>query len=68
MARKRRRKSNRWIQKVHLKKGALHKQLGVPEGESISLSLLNAAIKKGGLLAKRAQFALNMRKIRRKKK
>jgi hypothetical protein len=63
-------KRKKWIQralKKH-KKGALHKQLGIPEGETIPLQRLKSAAKAPGLLGKRARLALNLRKIRRKKK
>ncbi|VVB55253.1 Uncharacterised protein [uncultured archaeon] len=64
MARKRSKK--RWIQRaLHKhKKGALHRQLGIPEGETIPISLLRDASKEPGLLGQRARFALNVRKIR----
>jgi hypothetical protein len=56
----------RWIQRAlrKHKKGALHRQLGVPEGEVIPLSLLRDAAKAPGLLGQRARFALNLRKVR----
>ena len=41
---------DKWIQDTHMKKGALHKKLGVPEGEKIPKSKLNS-IKKD-LMAK----------------
>ena len=34
----------KWIQKIHLKKGALHRQLGIPEDKQIPISLLNKII------------------------
>jgi len=34
----------KWIQKIHLKKGVLHKQLGISKDEKIPLSLLNKII------------------------
>ena len=34
----------KWIQKLHLKKGVLHRQLGIPQGQKIPLSLLNKII------------------------
>lgn len=34
----------KWIQKIHLKKGALHKELGISEDEKIPISLLNKII------------------------
>lgn len=45
---------------LHLKKGALHKELGVPEGETISHKKLEkAADSSNETLRKRAQFAIN---------
>jgi hypothetical protein len=38
-------KTNKWIQKVGLKKGALSKQLGVPQSENIPMTLLNKIVK-----------------------
>lgn len=57
----------KWIQKVAKSiekkgtKGALHRSLGIPQGEKIPLSKLKAAASKGGKLGKMAQFALNVR-------
>jgi hypothetical protein len=64
-----RRRSKRWIQRaLHKhKKGALHRQLGIPEGEIIPLSLLRDAAKAPGLLGQRARFAINVRKFRKKR-
>jgi hypothetical protein len=56
-------KRKRWIQKAHLKEGALHKQLHIKAGRKIPVARLRAAVKKGGKLGKRAQFALNARKF-----
>ena len=33
---------DKWIQKTDMKKGALHKKLGVPEGEKLSQSKLKS--------------------------
>jgi len=38
----------RWIQKTKIKKGALHKQLGVPEERKIPITLLNKIISAEG--------------------
>ena len=47
----------------HLKKGALHKQMGVPKGEKIPVSDLKSEEKDAGPKEKkRIQFALNARK------
>lgn len=63
---RRKRSKNRWIQRaLHKhKKGALHRQLGIPEGEVIPLPLLRDAAKAPGLLGQRARFAINVRKFR----
>lgn len=54
----------KFIQKAIKKPGALHKQLGVPEGETIPKSKLRAAAKKGNTkLAKRARLALTLEKM-----
>ncbi len=37
--------SEKWIQKAHIKKGALHRELGVPEGKKIPAKKLNKAAK-----------------------
>ena len=34
----------KWIQKLHLKKGVLHRQLGISQGQKIPSSLLNKII------------------------
>ncbi len=46
-----------WIKGAIKKPGALHKELGVPAGKKIPAKKINAAAKKGGLLAKRANLA-----------
>jgi hypothetical protein len=51
----------KWIQKAIKHKGALHKQLGVPEGEKIPAKKLAAAAEKGGKLGKRARLAQTLR-------
>ena len=35
--------AKKWIQKMHMKKGALHKELGVPEGKKIPAKKLEKA-------------------------
>ncbi|MBU2615962.1 MAG: hypothetical protein KKC19_02565 [Nanoarchaeota archaeon] len=34
----------KWIQKIHLKRGVLHTQLGIPQDKKIPISLLNKII------------------------
>lgn len=43
--------------------GALHKQLGVPEGENIPAGKLNAAAKKGGKIGQRARLAKTLKTL-----
>lgn len=47
----------KWIQKAIKKPGALHKELGVPQGKKIPAKKLAAAAKKGGKEGKRARLA-----------
>lgn len=55
--------AEKWIQKAIKKPGSLRKALGVKEGETIPLSKLQAAAKKGGKLGRRARLALTLRKL-----
>lgn len=52
-----------WIKGAIKKPGALHKQLGVPEGKKIPESKLKAAAKAGGVEAKRANLAMTLKKM-----
>jgi hypothetical protein len=53
---------NKWMQKVHPEKGALHRELGIPEGQKIPTSTLEKdAHSSNKLLAKRANLALRYR-------
>lgn len=56
--------AKKWIQKAIKKKGALSKQLGVPEEENIPSKMLRGAAKKKGKLGKRARLALTLRKFK----
>lgn len=56
--------AKKWIQKAIKKKGALSKQLGVPEEENIPGKMLRGAAKKKGKLGKRARLALTLRKFK----
>lgn len=47
--------------KMVLKKGALHRQLGIPQKDKIPASTLAAAASKGGKLGARARLAENMK-------
>ena len=49
--------AEKWIQKAIKKPGALHKELGVPEGKKIPAKKLASAAKKPGKEGKRARLA-----------
>ncbi len=53
-----------FIQKAIKHQGALHRSLGVPEGEKIPASKISAAAKKGGKIGQRARFAEVLAKVR----
>jgi hypothetical protein len=46
-----------WIAGAIKHPGALHKELGVPQGEKIPAKKLAKAAKEGGKIGKRARFA-----------
>lgn len=53
---------NHWIQNAHVKKGLLHKSLGIPQGQKIPQSRLEKAEhSKNPHMRKMAQFAENVR-------
>lgn len=52
-----------WIKGAIDKPGALHRQLGVPEGKKIPAAKLNAATKAGGKLGQRARLAKTLKKM-----
>jgi hypothetical protein len=53
--------AEKWIQKAIKKSGALHRELGVPEGQKIPTKKLNAAAKKSGVEGKRARLAKTLK-------
>lgn len=55
--------AEKFIQKMHMKKGALHKELHVPEGKKIPAKKLNAAAKHSGIEGKRARLAKTLKKL-----
>jgi hypothetical protein len=55
--------AKQWIQKAIKKPGALHKQLGVPEGQKIPAGKLAKAASAGGKLGKRARLAQTLKKF-----
>lgn len=52
-----------WISGAISKPGALHAQLGVPQGKKIPAGKLAAAAKKGGKLGRRARLAQTLKKM-----
>lgn len=57
-----------WIKSAVKKPGQLHRDLGVSPNKPIPPSEVRAAAKGGGKTAQRARFALNMAKIRARRK
>jgi hypothetical protein len=54
----------KWIQKMHMKKGALHRELGVKEGQKIPAKKLEKAEhSKNPKLKKRADLAKTLKKM-----
>lgn len=53
----------KFIQSAIKHPGALHKQLGVPQGQKIPAGKLEAAAQKGGKLGQRARFAETLKKL-----
>lgn len=56
--------AKKWIAGAIKKPGALHKELGVPQGKPIPAKKLDAAAKKGGLEGKRANLAKTLKKLK----
>ncbi len=55
--------AKKWIQGAIKNPGALHAQLGVPQGQTIPTKKLNAAAKKGGKLGRRARLAQTLKTL-----
>lgn len=53
-----------WIAGAIKHPGALHRQLGVPQGQKIPAKKLAAAAKAGGTLGRRARLAETLGKLR----
>ena len=54
-----------WIAGAVKHPGALHRELGVPQGETIPKAKVAAAAQKGGVLGKRARLAQTLSKLNR---
>lgn len=53
--------AEKWIQKAIKKPGALHKDLGVPQGKKIPAKKLATAAKKPGKVGQRARLAQTLK-------
>jgi len=53
-----------WIAKATKNKGALHKALGVKQGDKIPLKKINKAAKGNGKVAKEARLAKTLRSFK----
>lgn len=56
--------AEKWIQNAIKKPGALHKELGVPEGKKIPAKKLAKAAKAPGKLGQRARLAETLKGMR----
>jgi len=56
--------AEKWISGAIKHPGALHKDLGVPQGQKIPLKKIEKAASGSGKTAKRARLAITLRKIR----
>jgi hypothetical protein len=57
-------KPEKWIQGADIKKGGLHKSLGIPQGQKIPKSTLEAAAQRPGKVGKQARLAETFAKVR----
>lgn len=55
--------AKKWISKAIKHPGALHRQLGVPQGEKIPAGKIAKAAKSGGKLGQRARLAQTLSKF-----
>jgi hypothetical protein len=62
----RRKSGGKWIQSAIRKPGALHRQLGVPEGQKIPAAKLRKAAGRGGKLGRRARLAMTLKRLRKR--
>ena len=62
------RRARKWIAGAIKQPGALHRQLGVPQGQNIPAKKLAQAAKRGGKLGRRSRLAQTLKRLRGKKK
>lgn len=56
--------TDKWIQGAIKQPGALHEDLGVPQGETIPPAKLEAAVKKPGKIGQRARLAKTLKGLK----
>ena len=56
--------ANHWIADAHIKKGGLHRSLGVPAGKKIPKSKIKKAAAKKGKIGRQARLAETFSKMR----
>ncbi len=61
-------RNKHWIKDATKHKGALHKNLGIPEGTIIPKEKLEVAAKRLGIIGREARLALTLKKMHRPKK
>lgn len=54
----------KWIAGAIKHPGALHSELGIPEGQKIPMGTLKAATKHSGKEGKRARLAMTLKKMK----
>ena len=54
-------RAKNWISGAIKHPGALHAQMGVPQGQKIPAKKLQAAAQKGGTLGRRARLAITLK-------
>ena len=59
-------KDGLWISKMHMKKNALHKEMGIASDKKIPKKKLESAAKKPGKLGKRARLAETLESFHKK--
>lgn len=57
-------KNRKWIQQAIGQPGALHQQMGVPQGQKIPPAKVAAAASSGGVLGQRARLAQTLAKLK----
>ena len=56
--------AEKWVQSIHMRKGALHRALGIPQGKTIPYSKKVWASKQPGRLGRMGRLALTLGKMK----